>query len=358
MADSESKQNEKLKSQAEQMNLALESVHSEDQARELINGRIQDGCLLKVKVDIDNRTGVVMALISSYKKRVLVLYSLIGNSPILRKIRTFEDYTQLSMDFVEVVNAGGLDTSLSEIVGHAIFRALDPGTIESFLTAWEKNDTANTVLLLEQNILKNVRASRVKLSAEVDKISTVKFRHKNPMDGIVSPINPPQDETEEEVDEELAETGLTADQRIIENIVNRYSRELVCETILSPVNGIEFDNLVEGQEILFRLPNNTPQERATIQALELMDLDGKVKPVIGRFLTIVGGGDEYHILAEGPSNTILHSLEERPVKVAVPKKVEYQNPVNLSEPGSGNINLLIIAGAIAVFMLIMVLALI
>ncbi|WCL49316.1 hypothetical protein [Leptospira sp. GIMC2001] len=360
MAEQENSQN-KLKSQAEQINLALDSVLSEDQAKELINGRIEDAFVMKAKVDIDNRSGVVMILFSTYKKKILELYSLIGNSPILRKIRTFEDYQQLSLDFVEVTNAGGIDTALSEIVGQAIYSMYNTDVIGSFLPFWEKKDTTNSILMMEQNVQKKVKATRVKIAAEVDKVSSVKFRYKNIMIGTVAPIKPPiEDEAFNSSEEGLPEGELDGEEmapyeRLIDNVAKRYSRMLECETMLSPVAGVEFDDLVEGQEILFRLPYQTSQEKATAQALELVDSEGKLKPLIGKFISIVYGDDSYHILAEGPSNTVIRSIEERPVRVATPKKLVKELDLNANEPLNSNAGLLIIGAVVAFCILIAIL---
>lgn len=356
-------QNDKLKSQAEQMNLALDSVLTEEQARELINGRIQDAYLIKAKVDVENRSGALLVLVSAYRKKILELYSMFGNSPILRKIRTFEDYQQYSLDFVEVQNNGGLDPSLSEMIGHAIYLALDAGTIASFLPAWEKKDIANTTLALEKAIIKNSRVNRVKMTAEVDKISSIKFRHKNPMNGVVNPINPPNipEPIEESGIEQMAavdEDSLLPYERLINNITKNYSKQILCETMLSPVLGVEFDEVVEGEEILFKLPFSTPQERSTAQALGCVDSQGNLKPLVGKFLKIVNGEGEYHILAQGPSNTIIHSIEERPVKIAtLQKKAPASNDKTYDPQQSGNLSILIMGGVAVVVILILLLVL-
>lgn len=346
-----------LKSQADQMNLALESVHSEDQARELINGRIQDAFLVKCKVDVENRSGAMLILVSSYRKKILALYSLFGNSPILRKIRTFEDYQQYSLDFIEVQNAGGLDGSLSEMIGHAVYEALDEGAIDFFLPFWEKKDIATTNQALEKAIMKISRVNRVKVTAEVDQISSIKFRYKNPMNGVVNPVTPPQETPTEPEEEEVDENDLQPYQRLINNITSQYSKKIICETMLSPVNGVEFDELVEGQEILFKVPYSSPQEKATAQALGCVDKEGTLKPLVGKFISIVNGDSEYYILAQGPSNTVIYSVEERPVRVAttIKKSIKPQNTDFTKQ--SGNLGILVIGGIAFIILLIVMLLL-
>jgi preprotein translocase subunit Sss1 len=347
-----------LKSQADQMNLALESVISEDQARELINGRIQDAFLIKCKVDVENRSGAMLILVSSYKKKVLVMYSLFGNSPILRKIRTFEDYQQFSLDFIEVQNAGGLDAALSDMIGHSVYEALDGEAIEYFLPFWEKKDIATTNQALEKAIMKNSRVNRVKVISEVDQISSIKFRYKNPMQGVVNPVTPPQDTPEAPEEEEIDENELQPYQRLINNITSQYSKKILCETMLSPVNGVEFDDLVEGQEILFKIPYSSPQEKATAQALGCVDKVGSVMPLVGKFISIVNGDGEYYILAQGPSNTVIYSVEERPVRVATTiKKSNKPQNIDLTKQSSGNLGILVIGGIAFIILIIVMLLL-
>jgi hypothetical protein len=353
MASPTNKPNDQFKVQTEQINLALESVDTEDQARELINGRIQDAFLLKIKVDVENRSGVLMVLVSIFKKKILQVYSVIGNSPLLRKVHTFEDFQQLSRDFVEIMKVGGIDSSVSDLVGRAVHKSLVTSVIENFIPSWEKRDATNTINLLQQSIIKNVRANRVKLTAEAERISSVKFRYKNPMQGIVIPIPPPVDE---EVTEEAQAREQLPYEKLIEDTVKSFSKELLCESILSPVSGIEFDDLMEGQEILFKLPFVTSEDKTTAKALDATDKEGNLLPVIGKFIKIVNGKNEYHILAEGPSNTILHSIEERPVRIATPKKMEKKSEIkNTANP---NMNLLIVAGAVIFFLILMILVLI
>ncbi|NCN10102.1 MAG: hypothetical protein GW938_09695 [Leptospira sp.] len=356
MPDPENKPKDQLKVQAEQINIALESVNNEDQAKELINGRIQDAFLLKIKVDVENRAGMLMVLISMYKKRILEVYCLIGNSPLLRKIHTFEDFQQLSRDFVEVINAGGVDTSVSDMVGRSVYKSLVTSFIEQSIPAWEKRDATNTINLLQQSIIKHVKVNRVKLTAEVERISSVKFRYKNPMQGIVSPVIPPLNEDEEAALKE-EQRELLPFEKLIDATVKGYSRELNCESILSPVSGVEFDDLVEGQEILFKLPFSTPDDKTTAKALDVVDKDGNLLPIIGKFITIVNGKSEYHILAEGPANTVLHSIEERPVRIATPKKL-IKKKLDKSQTPANNMGLLVIAGAAILIMLVLILFLI
>ncbi|MCZ8237814.1 MAG: hypothetical protein O9346_09775 [Leptospiraceae bacterium] len=356
MTDQQNQPKDQLKVQAEQINIALESVNNEDQAKELINGRIQDAFLLKIKVDVENRAGMLMVLISMYKKRILEVYSLIGNSPLLRKIHTFEDYQQLSRDFVAVANAGGVDNSVSDMVGRAVYKSIVTSVIEASIPAWEKRDATNTINLLQQSFIKHVKVNRVKITAEVERISSVKFRYKNPMQGIVSPINPPLNEEEEAALKE-DERELLPFEKLIDATVKSYSRELKCESILSPVSGVEFDDLVEGQEILFKLPYSSPEDKTTAKALDVVDKDGNLLPIVGKFITIVNGKNEYHILAEGPANTVLHAIEERPVRIATPKRA-VKNKIDRSNAPANNMGLLVIAGAAIMILLVLILLLI
>lgn len=70
-----SNQVNKLQEQANLMNLALESVLTEEQAVELIQGKIRDAYLLKIRIDIENRSGAVVALVTKYKNEVIEIFS-------------------------------------------------------------------------------------------------------------------------------------------------------------------------------------------------------------------------------------------------------------------------------------------
>ncbi|MCC5814396.1 MAG: hypothetical protein JJT78_06540 [Leptospira sp.] len=353
--DTSSQGSDKLKNQAEMMNLALESVLSEDQAREVLNGRLEDAFLLKAKVDVENRSGAILVLFSIHRKKILELYSLFGNSPILRKIRTFEDYQQFSLDFIEVQNSGGLDSSLSDMIGQSIHSDFDTKTIESFLPAWEKKDVTNTTLTLEQSLMKHLRANRVKVVAEVDQISSIKFRHKNPMQGIVAPILPVLPDEEEEVVK--SDEDLLPFERQINDLTKQYSKTILCETMLSPMNGVEFDDLIDGQEILFKIPYSSPGEKAQAQALGCVDTQGKLLPLKAKFISIIKGEGEYHIFAKGPSNTVIHSIEENPVRVATTRKKTTPSLENDFTQNPSNMGVFVIAGIAVILILIMMLLL-
>jgi len=351
MSDSNSQDN-LLKNQAEMINLALESVNTEEQAKELMNGRLEDAFLIKAKVDVENRIGALLILISAYKHKILELYSLFGNSPILRKIRTFEDYQQLSMDFIQVKNGGGVDNSLSEIIGQGLYSDLMTPNILSFLPAWESKDIGGTTHFIEQSIMRHAKANQVKVVAEVEKMSSIKFRYKNPMHGIVSPITYIADESVPEKSDE----NLLPHERQIKDIVRSIGKEVLCETMLSPVNGVPLEDLVENQEILFRLPTSSPQDKVQAQAMGGIDTQGKPKPVVGKLISVIQGDGEYHILAKGPSNTVLHSIEDGPVKVATTQKRSSGFEATALESTTSSIAPLIIGVAAVVCILILILA--
>lgn len=353
MTDSNSK-SDLLKNQAEMMNLAYDSVITEDQAKELLNGRLEDAFLIKAKVDVENRTGVLLILISNIQKKIIEVYSLFGNSPHFRKIRTFEDHQQISRSLVEIHNSGGIDTSLSELNGYAVYDAFNKEVIQNYLDFWEKKDTTGINRLLEQAIMKHTKANMVKVTSEVDKLSSIKFRFKNPMQGVINPIRPIQ---EDESPIEKNPEDLLPYQRQILDIVRPYSKEILCETVLAPMNGVNFDELVEGMEILFRIPYSTPQEKLEAQALGAVDANGKLKPVIGNFLIIVQGEGEYHIFAKGPNNTIFHSIEESPVRIATPhkKSISHSNIEITTE--TDNTGVIVIGAIAAIVIIIMIVAL-
>ncbi|MCB1159333.1 MAG: hypothetical protein KDK45_17665, partial [Leptospiraceae bacterium] len=106
----------------------------------------------------------------------------------------------------------------------------------------------------------------------------------------------------------------------MEEIESGFSSVVRCKTVLSPVSGIEFSRLREGQEILITLPYKTDQEKIWANRLGAVGEDGIVHPLIVKFYRYIEmSKGEYYIYAKGPENVLLKAFEERKVRIAVPK---------------------------------------
>jgi hypothetical protein len=319
-----------LKRQAELLGLTMDAVFTDEQAKEVLQGKITDAYLVKMKFEIDNKTGIILILTSSIRKHIMEIYCVIGSSPIFRRIRTFADYVQISTDLADIGKSEGMDTALSEMVGRIVHRVFTKEKLDEFLPVWEKKDPSRLSDLLEPAIVAGAKAGRVKLQAEVDKISSAKFRYENPMKGIVLPIPKPVDEMPAPDLGSVPKTPvgeLSAIDRQIQQLRQGYSKEVTMKTVISPISGVEFDNLVVGQEILFRVPTETQEGMANASLLGIIDEAGNIskEPLVGKFRGIASTKNEYHIFAEGPNQYLFHSIEEHPVKIAVPKPVIAQS---------------------------------
>ncbi|MCT8333909.1 hypothetical protein NUH30_09510 [Leptospira sp. 85282-16] len=333
---------DQLKRQADLMGLTREAVFTDEQAKEVLQGKITDGYLVKVKIDLDSLNGMVLILVSSIRKHIMELYAVIGTSPTFRRIRTFADHVQISTDLGDIGKTGGYDPAISENIGRAVHRAFTKEKLEELLPLWQKKDPSHISELLENPILMATKGRNIKLQAEVDKLSTAKFRYENPMKGIILPIPKPEDEAAAAqevsvpgISTEPAKGELSSLERQIAQYRTSFPKELNMKTVISPINGVEFDNLVEGMEILFRVPTETPEGLTNAQILGLIDEEGKISkdPVVGKFLGIAGNKSEYHIFAEGPNRYLLHSIEEHPVKVAIPKPTSMTGGTNKGSAG-------------------------
>ncbi|MDZ4728046.1 MAG: hypothetical protein SH817_17970 [Leptospira sp.] len=360
---------ELLKRQAELLGLTMDAVFTDEQAKEVLQGKITDSYLVKIKVDLDNKTGIILILTSSIRKHIMEVYSVIGNSPIFRRIRPFADHVQISTDLSDIGKSeDGYDQAVSEAVGRIVYKLLTKEKLDEFLPLWEKKDPSRLPEMFEPAILNGIKAGKVKLQAEVDKISSAKFRFENPMKGTISPIvKPPEESTPEP---EVSSTPkspaeLTSVDRQIQQMRQGYPKEIMMKTVISPISGVDFDNLVVGQEILFRVMADTPDGATNAGLLGALDDEGKIskEPIVGKFRGIASAKNEYHLFAEGPNQYLLHSIEESPVKVAVPKPATASNnsgdkstvaipKKKLPEVPKGNGNLYSLIGAFVALILI------
>ncbi|MDV6234376.1 hypothetical protein CH379_001870 [Leptospira ellisii] len=351
-----SNQVNKLQEQANMMNLALESVLTEEQAVELIQGKIRDAFLLKIRIDIENRSGAVVALVSKYKNDVIEIFSLFSNSSLIRKIRSFEDSAAFALDMVEAAKSEPFDPGLSDSIGRIVYSKLTKAVLESSYPNWERNDAASFVNILENQIKTSLKVNIVRIQADVEYVSSVKFRAKNVFSGILPAVNRP---TEEPSIGQIPETQeKTPVQRQIDQFRRPFGRVVQAKTVLSPVGGVDFDDLNEGDKLLFQLPTGTMDEKAMAKTLGGYDDAGNPKNIVGEFIGIAAGKGEYHIFAKGPSGVLLQAFEERPVRLAKLKgKSAPAAAPSKVETGGGSLGMIIVAGVVIVLGLLVFLIL-
>ncbi|XDD50600.1 hypothetical protein AB3N59_01995 [Leptospira sp. WS92.C1] len=343
-----SNQVNKLQEQANLMNLALESVVTEEQAVELIQGKIRDAFLLKIRIDIENRSGAVIALVSRYKNEVIEIFSLFSNSPLIRKIRSFEDAAAFALDMVEAAKSEPSDPGLSDSIGRIVYSKLTKSVLETAYPNWEKNDASSLVNILENQIKTSLKVNIVRIQADVEYISSLKFRAKNVFSGIIPPVNRPSEEPAIGQIPESQEKSPV--QRQIEQFRRPFGRVVLSKTVLSPVGGVDFDDLVEGDKLLFQLPIGSMDEKAMAKTLGGYDDAGNPKNIVGEFIGIASGKGEYHIFAKGPSGVLLQAFEERPVRLAKLKgktSGSTSTPAKIETAG-GSLGMIIVAGVVIV----------
>ncbi|RHX85216.1 LIC10486 family protein [Leptospira stimsonii] len=352
-----SNQVNKLQEQANLMNLALESVVTEDQAVELIQGKIRDAFLLKIRIDIENRSGAVVALVSKYKNEVIEIYSLFSNSSLIRKIRSFEDSAAFALDMVEAAKSEPFDPSLSDSIGRIVYSKLTKAVLESSYPNWERNDASSLVNILENQIKTSLKVNIVRIQADVEYMSSLKFRAKNVFSGVIPPVNRPAEEPGiGQVPESQEKTPV---QRQIEQFKRPFGRVVLAKTVLSPVGGVDFDDLNEGDKLLFQLPMGSMDEKAMAKTLGGFDDAGNPKSIVGEFIGIAAGKGEYHIFAKGPSGVLLQAFEERPVRLArvKGKTTSAASTPTKVESGGGSLGMIIVAGVVVVLGLLVFLIL-
>lgn len=316
-----------IKEKLNQMEMAMESVLNEEQAKDVINNKFnKDAYLLKLKVNVENKAGAMLILISVLKCEVLMVYSVFGNSTIIRKIGTFEDPNQFSGDMLAAMESGaGMDKSFSDNIGRIFYTKYDAETIERLRPEIEKKDFNNFDKILEEGINATYKVKSASVEADMEKINSVRFRLSSNLVEKVPPVTKPEvtQETEEEAKPEksiLPEVEKSEIDREIDELVSQYPATVTSKTVLSPVSGVEFEKLQPNQKILMQLPFQTPEQKTIARKLGAEVKDGRVKPIVAEFIKVIPGHkNEYHIFARGPKGILLKAFEERPVRLAVPK---------------------------------------
>lgn len=321
-------ENENQRQESELIAMAFESVVSEEDANLLLEGKLNDALLVKVSVQVENRSGIMILLFSLAKGDLLQVYSIFGNSPLLNRIRTFENVSQFLLDLIEAIKAGGIEKPLSDRIGRVLYKGIDKQSMLKEFPKLEKKNYSDFCEILQYVINTELKIKTTKVQVEVERLSSLKFRSNNPLAAVFSPISNPYLETIKPVSQTTTTVENNQSQEkakaeaIINDIQKDYKKVLVCKTVVAPVAGVDFENLKEHMKLLFVLPSQTKEEIALAKSMGAISKDGTNKPIVGEFLKMVTGGkNEYHIFAKGPNGTLLRAFEERPVKLALSKKI-------------------------------------
>ena len=269
----------------------------------------------------------MMLLFSIEKGELLEIYSIFGNSPLINRIRTFENYNQFLKDLIEVVKAGGIEKALSDRIGRSIYKGLDPNGMLLQIPKILKKNFNDFCMMMQHLINSELKIQSTKMQIDIEKVNSLKFRINNPLEVFYKPIANPYKEIKKEPAKIVVPVLENSPEKVkaeamISDVQKDYKKVLMCKTIVSPVAGIDFDNLKENMKLLFVLPFETAEEKALAKSVGAVTQEGTIKPIAGDFLKIITGGkNEFHIFAKGPNGILLRAFEERPVKLALSKKI-------------------------------------
>lgn len=313
--------------QSELMKFALESVKDNEQAFQLLEGKITDAILVKAQVHIENRSGILIFPFSVFKGDILTIYSIFGNSPLIIRMRTYEKYPQFLLDTIEIVKSGGNDKALSERIARAIYKNISASSLFKTIQKVSKKNYEDLISLIQNGINLELKINTTKAIIDVEKVSSLQFRIGNPLDAVLQPVqNPYNVQKEEEAKKIIVPVFETSPEKLkaekeISEVQKEFQKIVICKTVVSPVAGLEFDALKENTKLLFLLPFQTEEEIEFAKQVGAVNKDGVNKPILGTFYKIITSGkNEFHIFAKGPNGILLRAFEERPVRLATPKK--------------------------------------
>ncbi|HMV41748.1 MAG TPA: hypothetical protein PK079_07010 [Leptospiraceae bacterium] len=313
-------------SQNELITMALESVSSDENVNLVLEGKLMDALIVKASVFVETRSGILLFLFSIEKGELIEIYSIFGNSPLINRIRTFENYSQFLIDLIETVKGGGIEKALSDRIGRALYKGINPTNLLSLFPKMGKKNYNDFCMMMQEIMNNELKIQSTKMQIDIEKVNSLKFRINNPLAEIYKPIQNPYKEVKKEPTKVVVPILENSPEKIkaeamINDVQKNYKQVLMCKTIVSPVAGIDFDSLKENMKLLFVLPFETPEEKALAKSVGAVSKEGTIKPIAGEFLKIITGGkNEFHIFAKGPNGILLRAFEERPVKLALSKK--------------------------------------
>jgi hypothetical protein len=339
---------EKLQEKVEQMNLALDSVPNSELAKSLLQGKIKDAVLVKLKVNMENLIGLITILISTYNKKILVLHSLAGISKTLVKTNTFEDSKTFTHKFVDATQEGNLDAAASEQIGRAVYYALPQKVLNDQINNIVLNKLDKTIELITEKIKEQTKSSRVTVSGEVEKVSSVSLRYKNPIDDVLKPIQSPHQDTSSS-NQKKQNTDL---DNFLKTVSKEYSK-IIDAKIVSVANGVYFDFLELNEIVFFNLPMETEEERKIAEEFGINNLDNPNGEIEAKFVKVISIDNEYHIFGEVKDVILFHAVENAPLKMKVLKTRE-KSSVPKKDTGSRYPYLLPIIGGVFLFIIIFI----
>ncbi|MCB1140970.1 MAG: hypothetical protein KDK54_01940 [Leptospiraceae bacterium] len=339
MENKDTKSMEKLKIQADQVNLAMDSVPTEQIAKEVLKGKIKDALYIKLKISIENRLGIASILVSTYKKKILEVYSIAGNGNILTKTIPFEEPKSFIQKFIDFNDEGEVDTSLTETIGRSIYYAFPPKVLASLINQWGKKELTSTINMLQVELSNQSGTGKIKIDADIENVSSIFIRYDSPLTGRILPIQEPV----QNIDEEENEPKGQLLKEFMEKEAPKYGSQMTVNTMLSPTDGIEIFKLKAGDLVLFKVPFDTIKEKKEADELGLVDENGKLIQIEGEFLSLISENQQYHLFAKGFGGRLLHSIETQPVRVLtksatkkvpkpIPNKPKEEVPTNSPLP--------------------------
>ncbi|HMV78940.1 MAG TPA: hypothetical protein PK453_25300 [Leptospiraceae bacterium] len=302
----------------EKITLALQSVPRE-MAQDVIENKIQDAYAIKVLVELENKNGILIAVFSSVNMKMLSMHSAAGFSSHLKKVWTFNPWKEFAGDFVTALKAGGIENGLSDRVGRSVYRALTVQNVSALVPNLDLGQKDGIISMITAELVKEMKISKISIQLDFEKVNSVGYRTENPINGLWNEVRNPFEEQVQEA-KPVQEKKKSSGYEFIDAIRERYDSIARCSSVISPLAGMEFKDLKPGQPILVQCPFKTTDEKIMARRLGAVNDKGINSPIQAKFIDLVHTEKEYHILAEGPNKILIHIIEERPVRIAVPKE--------------------------------------
>jgi hypothetical protein len=314
---------ENINTPEEYVKLTWESVETPEEASLVISREKKDVYLIKLYIDMSGKNGFIYFIMAEGTRKIITMYSIFGTSGILRKINPFENFDGMILDLEKAIRGGGIEDTLSERIGRAIFRSLPHEKIIEVISQIELKQTKEFVTYMEDAVKQETSVKTLRSTLDIEKMNSLDFFDKNKLKStypeVRNPFIPDSVETEKDPNVENVESPLDIFNGTLQEIFKGFSRVVSCNVGISPLNGMEFAKLREGQPIFLNLPVATSEEQSIARDLGGIDDKGKFKPIIGKFFKILTSPKkEFHILAIGTNGVVLHAIEKNPVKISVP----------------------------------------
>lgn len=312
----------------EKLNLALESVGSEDIARDLVNDKIKDAFLLKFKIKIETKIVILMVLVSTFSKKILFVYSLGGNAKSLNKVKPFENYIRFMHEFIQISSESGIDPALSLLVGRAAYNALNESVLDRQIQFWEEKKIDQTVKFISDKIAELTKLNLIQIESDMEKLSSVLVRHKSILQDVVKPIVPPS-QNEEVIDPTEGEDY----KQFLSQMSPKFDLVLRVKTLLAPNDGKLISHLTEEDTICCKALANSQEQKKAAGLLKLITKEGKIKTIEGKVMKVfVDAEGQYHTFASGPDNTLLYAIDGQELKIQI-KDHTVAEPESIAEEG-------------------------